>query len=71
VLVKVNAVALNPGDGKLIDREPNANGCVLGLDYAGVVEKVADGEATKRWNKGNRVAGPVHGSKCPNFGPLT
>lgn len=69
MLVKVKAAALNPGGGKLLDEEPNTDGCVLGIDYAGVVEKVADGETTKKWKKGDRVAGPAHCSKCPSCSP--
>jgi NADPH:quinone reductase-like Zn-dependent oxidoreductase len=44
MLVKVKAVSLNPTDWKALDMEPNTKGAVLGVDYAGVVEKVADGD---------------------------
>lgn len=71
MLVKVKAVALNRGNGKLLDGEANTDGCVLGIDYAGVVDKVADGRATKRWKNGDRVAGFVHGSEYPSLSPRT
>ncbi|KAH5645252.1 hypothetical protein HBI51_112990 [Parastagonospora nodorum] len=61
MLVKVKAVALNPTDWKALDMERNTKGSVLGVDYAGVVERVADGDSTKKWTKGDRVTGSVHG----------
>jgi NADPH:quinone reductase-like Zn-dependent oxidoreductase len=67
MLVKVKAVALNPTDWLARDVEANTKGSVLGVDYAGVVEKVADGDNTKKWSKGDRVAGSVHGGEYPNF----
>ena len=67
MLVKVKVVALNPGDGKHLDGEANIDRCLLRIDYAGVVKMVADGEATKRWKNGDRVAGPVHDSECPSL----
>jgi NADPH:quinone reductase-like Zn-dependent oxidoreductase len=48
MLVKVKAVALNPRHGKLLDREPNTDRCVLRINYASVVEKVANRETTKK-----------------------
>jgi hypothetical protein len=33
------------------------------VDYAGVVERVADGDSTKKWTKGDRVAGSLHGGE--------
>jgi NADPH:quinone reductase-like Zn-dependent oxidoreductase len=69
MLVKVKAVALNPTDWKALDSEPNTKGCVLGVDYAGVVERVADGDTTKKWTKGDRVTGTVHGGEYLNFSP--
>lgn len=71
MLVKVKAVALNPTDWKAagwkpLDGEPDTKGCGLGVDYAGVVERVADGDSTKKWKKGDRVAGSVHGGN-PGF----
>jgi NADPH:quinone reductase-like Zn-dependent oxidoreductase len=74
MLVKVKAVALNPTDWraagwKPLDGEPDTKGCGLGVDYAGVVERVADGDSTKKWKKGDRVAGSVHGGKYFNPSP--
>jgi NADPH:quinone reductase-like Zn-dependent oxidoreductase len=68
MLVKVKAVALNPTDWKAtdwkaLDGEPDTKGCGLGVDYAGVVERVADGDSTKKWTKGDRVAGSLHGGE--------
>jgi NADPH:quinone reductase-like Zn-dependent oxidoreductase len=40
MVVKVKAVALNPTDWMARDVEPDTKECVLGVDYAGVVEKV-------------------------------
>ncbi|KAF4467038.1 hypothetical protein FALBO_6106 [Fusarium albosuccineum] len=59
ILVKVNAVALNPTDFKHLDVISPPN-CIVGCDYAGVVEKVGDPASTK-WKVGDRVAGAVHG----------
>jgi NADPH:quinone reductase-like Zn-dependent oxidoreductase len=69
MLVKVKAVALNPTDWKALDEEPNTKGCVLGVDYTGVVEKVADGDSTKKWTKGDRVTGSVHGGEYLDHSP--
>ncbi|KAH7095090.1 hypothetical protein FB567DRAFT_485510 [Paraphoma chrysanthemicola] len=66
VLVKVKAVALNPTDWKARDTEANTKGAGLGVDYAGVVEKVADGDVNKKWKKGDRIAGSVHGAFTGN-----
>ena len=69
MLVKVKAVALNPTDWKATDGEPDTKGCGLGVDYAGIVERVADGDSTKRWKKGDRVAGSIHGGEYFNLSP--
>lgn len=69
MLVKVKAVALNPEDGKLLDREPNTDECVLGVNYAGVAENATNGETIKEQKKGDRVANPVHSSKCASRSP--
>jgi NADPH:quinone reductase-like Zn-dependent oxidoreductase len=68
MLVKVKAVALNPTDWratdwKALDGEPDTKECGLGVDYAGVVKRVADEDSTKKWTKGDRVAGSLHGGK--------
>jgi len=59
VLVDVKAVALNPTDWKHIDFL-NTPGCLSGCDYAGVVAETGSGY-DKRWAKGDRICGFVHG----------
>ncbi|KAL7658336.1 hypothetical protein ACMYSQ_004467 [Aspergillus niger] len=59
ILVKTQAVALNPTDWKHVDFDSCA-GTVVGCDYAGVVEAIGP-RVTKPWKKGDRVAGFVHG----------
>ncbi|OJJ47401.1 hypothetical protein ASPZODRAFT_151884 [Penicilliopsis zonata CBS 506.65] len=59
ILVRTKAVALNPTDWKHVDFE-DCQGAVVGCDYAGIVEAVGS-RVRKRWNKGDRVAGFVHG----------
>ncbi|EPS29490.1 hypothetical protein PDE_04440 [Penicillium oxalicum 114-2] len=59
ILVKTKAVALNPTDWKHVYHE-DCTGCVVGCDYAGVVECVGS-EVQKSWKKGDRVAGFTHG----------
>ena len=62
VLLKVKAVALNPTDWKALQKP--IQGCVMGVDFAGVVETIADGDVARKWKKGDRVAGSLHGCKC-------
>jgi NADPH:quinone reductase-like Zn-dependent oxidoreductase len=64
IRVKVHAVALNPTDHKHIDKMPDLAGCLVGMDFAGVVESIADGDLTRQFKIGDRVAGTVHGCKC-------
>ena len=59
VLVKTAAVALNPTDWKHVDYLPTP-GAQLGCDYAGTVVEVGK-DVTKRFKKGDRIAGFVHG----------
>jgi NADPH:quinone reductase-like Zn-dependent oxidoreductase len=47
--VKVHAVALNPTDHKHIDTMPDLAGCLVGMDFAGVVETIADGDPTRQF----------------------
>ncbi|KAK3306440.1 chaperonin 10-like protein [Chaetomium strumarium] len=63
ILIRTTAVALNPTDWKHIDAVPSAVdvGAVVGCDYAGIVEQVGP-KVTKKFAKGDRVAGFVHGS---------
>ncbi|KAL2825785.1 GroES-like protein [Aspergillus cavernicola] len=60
VLVKVNAVGINPTDWKHIDFGGADPGSRIGCDYAGVVEAVGP-KVTKSWKKGDRISGMVHG----------
>lgn len=59
ILVKTKAVALNPGDWKLIDYLA-APGEIVGCDYSGVVVEVG-ARVQKQFRPGDRVAGFVHG----------
>lgn len=59
VLVKVKAVGLNPTDWKHIDYGYADAGSKLGCDYAGIVEAV--GSEVTGFQKGDRIAGMVHG----------
>lgn len=59
ILVRTEAVALNPTDWTTLDRN-GANGTLVGCDYSGVVEEVGK-DVTKPWKKGDRVAGIAHG----------
>ena len=62
MMVKVKAVALNPTDWKHMDMF-DVGGCVSGVEYAGIVEKLPEGNILRQWNVGDRVAGTVHGCK--------
>ncbi|KAF2642235.1 GroES-like protein [Massarina eburnea CBS 473.64] len=59
VLIKVEAVALNPSDVKHLDYSP-AEGTVCGSDLAGIVTKVG-GQAATRIAIGDRVSTVVFG----------
>lgn len=59
ILVKVNAVALNPTDWKHI-AWVGPKGSTVGNDYAGTVVEVGPG-VTKQFKAGDRIAGFVHG----------
>ncbi|KAL1306686.1 hypothetical protein AAFC00_005356 [Neodothiora populina] len=59
VLVKVEAVALNPTDWKHI-KWLSKPGNTIGCDYAGTVVEVGS-KVTKAWKKGDRIAGFTHG----------
>ncbi|OJJ54679.1 hypothetical protein ASPSYDRAFT_49796 [Aspergillus sydowii CBS 593.65] len=61
VLVKVNAVGLNPTDWKHIDFGNTDPGSRVGCDYAGIVEAVGP-KVQKEFRKGDRISGVVHGS---------
>ncbi|CAH0053736.1 unnamed protein product [Clonostachys solani] len=61
VLVKVNAVGVNPTDWKHVDFGITNPGSRVGCDFAGVVEAVGS-KVTKPFKKGDRISGAVHGS---------
>lgn len=59
ILVRTVAVALNPTDWTTLDAIGD-DGTLVGCDYAGVVEAVGK-NVTKKFTKGDRVAGFGHG----------
>ena len=61
ILVKPYAVALNPTDWKHLDYGRAQNDCLIGCDYAGIVQEVGSA-VTKPWRKGDAVCGVTHGS---------
>ncbi|KAI0466968.1 GroES-like protein [Xylaria cf. heliscus] len=60
ILVKVNAVGINPTDWKHVDFGITDPGSRIGCDYAGIVETVGS-KVTKPFKKGDRISGVVHG----------
>ncbi|KAK5047425.1 hypothetical protein LTR84_006521 [Exophiala bonariae] len=60
VLIKTEAVALNPTDWKHVALGLGADGCLLGCDFSGVV-RVVGPAVTKPWKAGDRVCGVAHG----------
>ncbi|KAL4802566.1 chaperonin 10-like protein [Aspergillus unguis] len=65
LLVRPVAVALNPTDWKSVSYGRATDGCIVGCDYAGVVEAVGD-QVTKPWKVGDRVFGCGHGANLVN-----
>ncbi|EON98401.1 putative zinc-binding oxidoreductase protein [Phaeoacremonium minimum UCRPA7] len=65
ILVKPVAVALNPTDWKHVRLKRAKPGCIVGCDYAGVVEAVGSA-VEKKWQPGDRVFGCAHGSNLVN-----
>ncbi|KAL4796630.1 GroES-like protein [Aspergillus venezuelensis] len=59
ILVRVNAVALNPRDAKIVDYA-SAPASLGGCDFAGTVEKL--GEGVTRFQEGDRVLAVTFGS---------
>ncbi|KAI1341345.1 GroES-like protein [Xylariaceae sp. FL0016] len=66
VLVEVKAVGLNPTDWKFIDGTKQS-GVRAGCDYAGIVVDVAP-DAEGGFQRGDRIAGWVHGGFSPEDG---
>ena len=60
ILVKVNAVAVNPTDWKHVDGGSADAGARLGNDYAGIVQAVGS-KVQKHFEKGDRITGVAHG----------
>lgn len=60
ILVKTEAVALNPTDWKHIAFGLGPQGGLVGCDFAGTVVEVGNA-VTKSWKKGERLAGVAHG----------
>lgn len=65
ILVKPVAVALNPTDWRNVKGGRGKDGCIVGCDYAGVVEAVGK-KVIKSWKPGDRVFGCGHGSNLVN-----
>ena len=64
ILVKTMAVALNPTDWQTLDEpfKPGTTHSLLGCDSAGIVVEVGK-SVTKKFKKGDRIAGMAHGGK--------
>lgn len=60
VLVRTEAVALNPTDWKHVTFGFGADGCLVGCDFSGVVKEVGPA-VTKAWKVGDRICGVTHG----------
>lgn len=61
IAVRPLAVALNPTDWKSVSYGRAIDGCMVGCDYAGIVEEV--GQAVRKsWRKGDKVFGCAHGA---------
>ncbi|KAM5352895.1 hypothetical protein ACJ41O_005617 [Fusarium nematophilum] len=65
VLVKPVAVALNPTDWRHVEYGRAKEGCILGCDYAGIVESAGSAVGDK-WKRGDRIFGCAHGANLVN-----
>jgi NADPH:quinone reductase-like Zn-dependent oxidoreductase len=65
VLVRPIAIALNPTDWRSVSYGRAKPGCIVGCDYAGVVESVGTA-VTKAWKPGDRIFGCAHGANLLN-----
>ncbi|KAF5541301.1 zinc-binding oxidoreductase [Fusarium mexicanum] len=61
LLVRPVSVALNPTDWRHIRGRRAKDGCIVGCDYAGIVESVGSA-VTKKWKPGDRISGVAHGA---------
>ncbi|KAJ4322138.1 hypothetical protein N0V84_004973 [Fusarium piperis] len=59
------AVALNPTDWRHVQYGRAKDGCILGCDYAGIVESVGSA-VSDRWKPGDRIFGCAHGANLVN-----
>ncbi|KAI5456505.1 putative zinc-binding oxidoreductase ToxD [Mariannaea sp. PMI_226] len=64
LLIKTVAVAVNPTDWTTLDAIGD-NNTIVGCDFAGIIEEVGPA-VTKRFQKGDRVAGCSHGANDAN-----
>lgn len=64
IIVKTEAVALNPTDWKGMQRA--APGAIIGCDYVGTVEQVGK-NVPKSYKVGDKVAGFIRGCGCCSF----
>lgn len=65
LLVRPVSVALNPTDWRHIRGRRAKDGCIVGCDYAGVVESVGPA-VTKKWKLGDKIFGVAHGANLVN-----
>lgn len=65
ILIKTVAIALNPTDWKAVATTAGEDGCLIGVDFAGVVEDVG-ANVTKPFQKGDRVCGFANGANQLN-----
>lgn len=65
IRVKPVAISLNPTDWKHFRYGRAKDGCIVGCDYAGLVEEVGSA-VSKRWRPGDRVFGSGHGGNLVN-----
>lgn len=65
VLIRPLAVALNPTDWKHVRFKRAKLGCIVGCDYAGVVEAVGSA-VKKKWKPGDKIFGCAHGANLVN-----
>jgi len=67
ILVKVNAVAINPTDWKHIDFEVlSTKGTTVGCDFTGTVVALGS-KVRKDYKPGDRISGVTHGSNASRF----
>jgi NADPH:quinone reductase-like Zn-dependent oxidoreductase len=65
ILVKTVAIALNPTDWKHVEFGMGKEGCLIGVDFAGIVEEIGS-KVKRQFEKGDRVCGFVHGCNQSN-----